>query len=200
VIAIRSHAKYWIVVVLVLASCFTTETKRDAINEINRVFKAEYEAILARDGTRAFKVSPSRAFDAAIAALVKLGFVVQQQSRGLGYVNAEAPAPLPLSRAEWDRTSAVDLPKAKEILRKYFGPLAESFTFDPEGIDIVINATILETNAGSEVSFTMRMREVAPPKSGLPRREYPPPTALRAGLEQLWDALDRELKTASRKQ
>jgi hypothetical protein len=40
----------------------------------------------------------------------------------------------------------------------------------------------------------MRMREVAAPKSGLPRREYPPPTALRAGLDKIWAALERELK------
>jgi hypothetical protein len=187
--------KCWVVVALALAGCISQETKRDAINEINVKFKAEYEAILAKNGTRAFDASPGQAFDAAIAALVKLGFVVQQESRALGYINAEAPAPTPLTRAEWDRTSALDLPKAREILRKYIGPLAEFFSFDPEGVDIVINVTILETNTGSEVSFTMRMREVAPPKAGLPRRDYPPPSALRLGLDKLWDALDRELKT-----
>jgi len=45
----------------------------------------------------------------------------------------------------------------------------------------------------------MRMREVTPSTSGLPRRDYPPPTALKVGLEKFWGALDRELKVSSRK-
>jgi len=43
------------------------------------------------------------------------------------------------------------------------------------------------------------MREVAPPKSGLPRRDYPPPTALKVGLDKLWSAVDRELAAQPRK-
>ena len=147
---------------LALAGCASDATKRDAINDINRTFKAEYEAILARDGTRPFPASPEQLFNATNAALVRLGIVIKQQSRGLGYIQAEAPAPLPLTRPEWDRASAEDLPKARELLRKYFGPLADTFKFEPEGIDTVITATIMETAKGSEVSLTMRMREVAP--------------------------------------
>jgi hypothetical protein len=179
---------------LTLAGCASDATRRDAINDINRAFKAEYEAILARDGTRAFAGSPDQVFNATNAALVSLGIVIKQQSRGLGYLQGEAPAPLPLTRIEWDRTSAADLPKARDLLRKYFGPLADTFKFEPEGIDTVITATIMETAKGSELSLTMRMREVAPSTSNLPRREYPPPTALQAGLNKIWDAIDRQLK------
>ena len=32
--------------------------------------------------------------------------------------------------------------------------------------------------------------------TGLPRREYPPPTGLRIGLDKIWSALDRELARA----
>ena len=39
----------------------------------------------------------------------------------------------------------------------------------------------------------MRMREYAPPKSGVPRREYPPPTAVHMGLEKMWREVDRDL-------
>ena len=158
--------------------CASQESIRDAINAINKEFQKEYEEILGEKGTRVVNANTGETFDAANAALVTLGMVVPQQSRGIGYLNAEAPAPAPLTRAEWDRASAADLPKAKEILRKHVGPLAEFFQFEPEGIDTVINVTIVADGAGSAVSLTMRMREVTPPKSGLPRREYPPPTAL----------------------
>ena len=179
---------------LVLSACVTQETKRDAINDINAEFKVQYEAALAKNGSRAVNASSECAFDATNAALVSLGMVIKQQSRGLGYIQAEAPAPLPLTRSEWERASAMDLPKAKEILRRHVGALAEAFHFEPEGLDTVITATVIQANGGAQISLTMRMREVAPPQPGFPRREYPPPTALQAGLDKIWGALDRELK------
>lgn len=184
---------------LLVAACVSQETKRDAINDINAAFRVEYEAILARTGTRAFPVSTGVAFDAVNASFARLGLVIEQRSRGLGFISAEAPAPLPLNRAEWDRAATVDLPKARAILARHVGPLAELFTFEPEGLDTVITATVIETRDGSEISFTMRMREVAPPKQDLPRREYPPPTALRLGLDKIWAAVDREIAAQTKK-
>jgi hypothetical protein len=40
------------------------------------------------------------------------------------------------------------------------------------------------------------MREVAPPKSGMPRREYLPPSAVRMGLDKIWTEFERELRSA----
>jgi hypothetical protein len=181
-----------------LAACMSQETKRDAINDINRAFKEDYEAIMARKGTHFARASTGEAFDATAAALVSLQMELRQQSRGLGFINADAPAPLPLSRSEWDRAGAADLPRVREILPRHVGPMALLFDFEPEGLDIVITATIIEVRGGSEVSLTMRMREVAAPKSGLPRREYPPPSALQVGLDKIWGALERELRAKPR--
>jgi hypothetical protein len=178
---------------VMIAGCVSQETKRDAINDINAAFKAEYEATLDKNGTHVVNARPGCAFDSVYAALVKLRLVVRQESRGVGLITAEGPAPLPLDRDEWDRAARVDTPKAKELLRRHIGPLAELFHFEPEGLDTVMTATIIGRPQGSEISFTMRMREVAPPQSGLPRREYPPPTALAIGLDKLWAAVDREV-------
>jgi hypothetical protein len=180
--------------VLLLGACVSQETKRDAINDINTEFKAQYETALAKNGSHVVMASPDCTFEATNAALVSLGMVIKQQSRALGFLQAEAPAPLPLTRSEWDRASAIDLPKAKEILRRHVGPLAEAFQFEPQGLDTVITATVIEASGGAQVSLTMRLREIAPPQSGLPRREYPPPSAVQIGLDKIWGALDRELK------
>jgi hypothetical protein len=185
--------------ITLLASCVSQESKRDAINEINTAFRTEYEVALARNGTRTVDANAKQAFDAVYAALVKLGLVVREESRALGFISAEGPAPLPLDRSEWERASASDLPKTKELLRRHLGALAELFHFEPEGLDTVMTATIIGSGTGSEISFTMRMREVAPVKSELPRRDYPPPTALRIGLDKLWAAVDRELAAPPRK-
>jgi hypothetical protein len=180
--------------------CVSNETKRDAVNDINVAFRGEYEAILAKNGTRSFNVSAAEAFSATNAALTRLGLVIEQRSSGLGFISAEAPAPLPLTRAEWDQAAAADLPNARSILSRHVGPLAEFFNFEPAGIDTVITAVVIETRGASEISFTMRMREVAPPKQDLPRRDYPPPSALRIGLNKLWGAIEQELAARPRRQ
>jgi len=193
-LAKRAGIGFWLAAAIALAGCVSQETKRDAINDINRAFKEEYEAILARNGAHFANADMGTTFDATAAALVSLGMEIRQQSRGLGFINADAAAPLPLTRPEWDRAGNADLPRARELLRRHIGVLAEFFNFEPDGLDTVITATIIEARGGSEVSLTMRLREVAPPKSGLPRREYPPPSALQNGLEKIWSALERELR------
>ena len=194
----QTSFRLWIgiTVLMFLAACVSEDTKRDAINAINAEFRASYEASLAKDGTRIVNATPSVAFDAVNATFVKLGLVVTQQSRALGVITAEAPAPRPLDRNEWDRAAAMDLPPTRELLRRYIGAYAELFHFEPEGLDTVMTATIIGRPRGSEISFTMRMREVAPPKQNLPRRDYPPPTALKIGLGKLWAAVDGELGAA----
>ena len=196
---VSSKARGWVLLatVLMLAGCVSQQTKRDAINDVNAAFRAQYEAVLAKSGARSFEASTDVAFDAVNAALTRLGLVIEQRSRGLGFISAEAPAPRPLDRGEWDRAAAVE-PQARAILSRYVGPLAEFFNFEPEGLDTVITATVIEVRGGSEVSFTMRMREVAPPKQDLPRRDYPPPAALRVGLDKIWAAVDREIAARRR--
>ena len=192
---IQNRLRVWLAVAVLalLAGCASDEAKRDAINAINAQFKAEYETELARNGTHFVNANPNDAFDAVYASFVKLGLVVTQQSRGLGLITAQAPAPLPLNQEEWDRAVANDLPKTKELLGRYVGVQAGLFHFEPKGLDIVMTATILGTRGGAEISFTMRMHEVTPIQQGLPRRDYPPPTALKVGLEKVWTTVDKEL-------
>ena len=64
------------------------------------------------------------------------------------------------------------------------------------GEKTALDGVSFEVPAGTEVSLTMRMREVAPPPSGMPRREYPPPSAVRMGLDKIWRELEAELKTS----
>ena len=192
---LQKQVRIWLGVALLalITGCLTQESKVDAINAVNAAFKAEYETELARNGTHFVNANPNDAFDAVYASFVKLGLVVTQQSRGLGLITAQAPAPTPLSPEEWESASANDLPKTKALLRQYVGSMAEFFHFEPKGLDIVMTATILGTRGGAEISFTMRMHEVTPIQQGLPRRDYPPPTALKVGLEKTWAMVDKEL-------
>jgi hypothetical protein len=172
----------------------TDEQKRNAINEVNAEFRSQYERILAEQGTRFYRVTPEEAFDTLRLTLTRLGMRIGDQSPSIGYLNVFAPAPNPLDADEWLRAEAQDLPKLREIAVKHVGLRGSLVRFEPEGLEIVINATTLAMRSGTEVSLTMRMREVQPPKSGMPRREYPPPSAVRMGLDKIWREFERELR------
>jgi hypothetical protein len=178
---------------LLVAACASDTQVHDAINDVNAEFRVEYERGLAKNGTHVYPVPRARAYDAVLAALTRIGFHIGDQSEVLGYLALVAPAPLPLTREEWNRAAEADLPRLREIARKHVGFVANFINFEPEGLEVIINATVIGTGSSSEISLTMRMREYAPPKSGVPRREYPPPTAVHMGLEKMWREVDRDL-------
>ncbi len=183
-------------IALLAGGCATDEQIRGALIDVNNEFRQQYERILAENGTRLYKVKRQEAFNATRIALTRLAMRMGGQSEELGYLNVFAPAPVPLSPEEWQQAAERDLPKLRELAKKHVGLLAYFVKFEPEGLEIVINTTTIEVPAGTEISLTMRMREVAPPPSGMPRREYPPPTAVRMGLDKIWRELEGELKAS----
>lgn len=187
------------VLAVLAGGCAGQQQIRDATHDVNNVFRTEYEAILAKSGTRVFSVSRAEAYDAVRVAMARLGMTVESQDPVLGFVNVYATAPRPLNIEEWREAADADLPRLREVARKHVGALADFIRFEPEGLQIVINATVLEVAAGSEISLTMRMREVTPPRSGMPRREYAPPTGVQIGLDKIWSELEREFKATYRR-
>lgn len=179
---------------LVLAGCATDDQKRSAINDVNAEFRVEYERILAERGTRIYRVRADEAFQALRSALLRVGMRVGDQSPTMGYLNVFGPAPSPLTAAEWRVAAEQDQPKLRQIVAPHIGLLSRFVTFEPEGLEVIINATTLEVKNGVEVSLTARMREIAPPKTGMPRREYLPPSAVRMGLDKIWGEFERELR------
>jgi len=180
------------------AACATDQEKIDAITAVNRAWETDYEGILAKQGTRTYKVRRGEAFVAMHAALSRLGLQIENQDPDVGYLNVYAPAPMPLNAQEWRTCADADLPRLRAIARQHVGFLAEFVNFEPQGLQIVINATALEAANGTEISLTTRMREIAPPRSGMPRREYPPPSCVRTALGKIWQQIEAELRAAKR--
>jgi hypothetical protein len=184
---------------LLLAGCVTIEDKRCAVEAINKEFRKDYEAILVKEGTRVFSVSRAEAYDAVRISMARLRMTVEAQDPVLGYVNVFAPAPLPLNDAEWRQAAEADLPRAREIIGPCVGAFRHFFEFEPAGLETVISGTVVELPSGTAISFTARMRETAPPRTGFPRREYLPPTAVRMALVKMWAEIDREFKATYRR-
>lgn len=181
-----------------LSGCASDQAKRAAIEAVNKAFQADYEAMLADRGQRSYKVRRGDAFVALHATMSRLGMRITDQDPDIGTLTAVAPAPLPLNAQEWHRAAEVDLPRMRAIARPHVGLLAETILFAPEGLEIVINASVSAVDGGSEVALTTRMREVAPPRGDLPRREYPPPTGVQIALDKIWRQFEQQLRQAGR--
>jgi hypothetical protein len=190
------RASLFALVALLVQGCVTDEQRRAAIIDVNEDFRQRYEQILAKKGTRFFRVRREQAFAALASTFRELGMQESDQSPDIGYLNVYAPAPKPLTKEEWEEAAKIELPRLRELVGKHIGLLAHFINFEPEGLDIVINTTALERRGGAEISLTMRMREVKPPKSGMPRRDYPPPTAVDKGLDKIWAEFERQLRAA----
>ena len=178
--------------------CVTPERARPAIEEVNQEFKARYERILAEKGTRLFAVKPADAFLGTRSALFELGMRLENQDSDLGYLSFAAPAPTPLNGEEWKKVAQADLPLMQSIAARHIGLPAYLITFEPEGLEIAINATVLPASGGSEISLTARMRQLKPPPSGMPRREYAPPTGVHMALDKMWAKIEQKLGVRGR--
>jgi hypothetical protein len=192
-------AAWCVAAALLVSGCVTYEDKRCAVDAINKEFRNDYEAILVKDGTRVFSVSRAEAYDAVRVSMARLGMRVEAQDPVLGYVNVYGPAPRPLDEQEWKEAADADLPRVREIIGPCVGLFAHFFSFEPQGLQSVISATVVELPAGTAISFTARMREIAPPKSGFPRREYLPPSAVRMALTKMWADIEAEFKATVRR-
>jgi hypothetical protein len=175
----------------------TKEQIYGAFVRLNQAFQAEYERILDERGVRAFAVPRADAFNALSATMVRLGMIVESRDPLAGTLTVASPAPRPLDAGEWTRAAQADLAMMQGILCPTLGDkLCRSVRFDPDDYVIVINSTVVPAKAGSEVSLTARMREIAPTQTGLPRRDYPPPTAVRMALDKIWQRFEQELRAA----
>lgn len=180
--------------VLVGGCAVTKQDKIDASKAVSRVFCEQYESIISEHGTRVVHASRGDAYTAMRATLASLGMQLENQNPKLGLFTVSGPAPLPLDAAEWDKASEADLPPLRQIAKPHIGWLATHFLrFEPEGVRVVITATVIEVADGSSISLTVRLRELKPPPSGFPRRECLAPSTLHAGLDKIWAAFDREL-------
>src|SRR5258708_16131356 len=82
----------------------------------------------------------------------------------------------------------------RELARPHIGFPAEFIKFEPEGLQLVVNASILDAPAGVLISITIRMRQIEPPRSGMPRRDYPPPTGMIIGLDSECTRFDLDVR------
>jgi hypothetical protein len=183
-----------------MSGCLPTkEDRRCAVEAINKDFRGEYETILAKDGTRVYPVTRAEAYQAVRVSMARLRMTVESQDPVLGFVSVYAAAPLPLSEEEWKEASGADLPRARNVIRPCVGVFNVLFVFEPKGLESVIRGTVVQAPAGTAISFTARMREIAPPETGFPRREYLPPTAVKIALDRIWREVEREFKATVRR-
>jgi hypothetical protein len=158
-----------------------------AIGEINAVFRKGYQEALVEVGTRHFAVEPAVASSTMRRVLEELGMNVINSESDY-YLHVTAPAPRPLTDKDWEEVKRIDEPAFKKIASKHIGVKGMFAELEPDGLNVVGIITIIGIRGGVDISITMRTEEIKPqpPESILPRREYPPPSAVLIGFEKIW--------------
>jgi hypothetical protein len=178
---------------LALASCVSSEQYRAAITRVDLNWKAKNDKILNADGRRVVRAEKFRVFTAVQNTFRRLGMIVEQQDYGTGFLFASAPAPVPLSAAEWDRVRAADTGEMRSLAAEEMGVVAWFASLDPVGKDVLVNVFVANKDDGVEVSLGLRLRNSGAGAGGLARRTQAPPTAVTFGLRHFWNAFNIEL-------
>lgn len=190
----RCFATAAMLALVLLAGCASDPQKISAINAVNAGFRAEYERLIGDLATRKVNLPRREALVAMRVTLSGLGLHTEAQDPDLGLLVCAGPAPRPLSDAEWKLASDIDTPLLRRLIEPHVGLVANLVQFEPQGLDVLISTTVIGQGNASEVTLTVRLRETAPPRSGWPRREYVSPNVLRAGLDKIWAAYEREVR------
>ena len=190
----RAVAATMLAAALVLAGCAADSQKIAAVHAVNAGFRAEYERMIGDLAIRKVALPRREALVAMRVALAGLGMHTEAQDLDLGLLVSAGPAPRPLSDAEWQAASALDTPLLRRLIEPHVGVAAGFVEFEPQGLDVLISATVIDAGDQSQIELTVRLRETAPPRSGWPRREYISPNVLRAGLQRIWTAYEREVR------
>jgi len=168
----------------------TDQKVADTVQEVNMVFRQGYQEMLKEIGTRHFDIDRRTGFTAMKQTLESLGFR-NIKTEADYYISGYASAPLPLDDKDWQQAMVTDEPVFKKIAIKHLGIKGNFASFEPEGLLIhgIITLIDNDTKGGVDISITMRMVEVKPqpPESIIPRRDYPPPAAVRMGFEKVWN-------------
>ena len=100
---------------LLLAGCVSSESYRAAITRVDLTWKEKNDKILEIDGRRMIRAGKFRVFTAVQNTFRRLGMIVESQDFGTGFLFASAPAPVPLSAAEWDMVRAADTSEMRAL-------------------------------------------------------------------------------------
>src|SRR5260221_560274 len=126
----RARRRLVVLSLFFLVGCASDQKKINAINAVNQGFRVEYEKLLAERGARQYKVKRAEAFLAMRVALAGLGMRPEQHDVSLGHLAVAAPAPLPLTEAEWRTASQADLPLLRRLIEPHVGFVANFVEFE----------------------------------------------------------------------
>lgn len=182
---------------ILLAGCVSSESYRAAITKVDLTWKERNDKALEIDGKRTIGADKFRVFTAVQKTFRRLGMIVEEQDFATGFLFASAPAPVPLSAAEWEMVRAADTGEMRALASEEMGVIAWFASLDPVGKDVLVNVFVSEIENGVEVSLGLRLRNGRTTGAGgMTQRTQAPPTAVTYGLRRFWRAFNTELANA----
>ena len=177
---------------LIATACVSQHSIKKAALKVESEWKSENDQILNKEGRRSFGATKRQGFEAVQLAASRLGMVIENQTYETGFIFMSAPAPVPLTMAEWEQVQAAETREMRDLVSQDLGLYQWWVTLDPSGKEVLANVFITEKSEGIDVSLGLRLR-VKDSTSDRLKRMQPPPTAMRMGLAKFWAAYEMEL-------
>jgi hypothetical protein len=163
-----------------------------AAADLEEKWKVDNDRTLESEGRRFFNNTKQEGFMAAQLAVSRLGMVVEKQSYETGFLFVTAPAPIPLTKSEWQVVQENETQNMRKVLAKKLGVYSWWATLDPTGKEVLVNVFVAEKDKGIDVSVGLRLRIKSSTTDKL-KRMQPPPTAVRIGIRKFWSEFEKEL-------
>jgi len=178
----------------IASGCATMPELNNAMIRIDNAWKQKNDDLRREIGTASIDATTDEAFDATLSTFRKLGLSIQQEDREQGLIFGVAPAPTPLTEAEWQEAKKIDGPGMRKIAGETLPISSLFFMLHTDQVEINVLAAIAPLSRGAEVSFQYTMVDHKVLNMGLHAAENPPPTAAKIGMIKAWKEFEVELK------
>ncbi|MES9957091.1 MAG: hypothetical protein ABW086_08580 [Sedimenticola sp.] len=174
-----------------ISGCVNLPKLQQGLDTVDDTWRETNNNFLRTYGTRTYEISMTDAFRAMIISFTELGFSIKNQDQRTGIILAEAPAPNPLTKAEWQAIKKVEEPKMQAIVTPIVGDgNAQLFILTDQNFKIVANAIFLERKNDLEISLRFNM-EYTGSDNLIAYGQQPPPSAVETGIKKVWNTFEK---------
>lgn len=177
-----------------LSGCASLQEIDQVLREVRREWKVQNDQLRREMGSRIVQATSGQVYEAALSTVNNLGFSITDQNREKGFVFAVAPAPLPLTDAEWEKVKEIDEPPTKKIAARTLPFSSIFFALHVDRVEVNIVVALLPVDDNNvKVSFDFTTVDHKALDLGLTANEEPSPTAARVGLAKAWKEFETQL-------
>lgn len=173
----------------IFTGCVTNSDINSSFRKIDEVWAIDYQKTEDEYRYRVMDCDIQTAMRAMRATLLELRMPITERSYTRDVLVAEAAAPTPLTREQWEQVVKVEAPRVKEIGGWYM-----KLQKNPSGYMVKVIASFQEHEGKTIVLLDYELDNPKYRSMGFIPSRYAPADAVRMGSIKLWEEMEKQLK------